>query len=80
MPHDPTAGERELELALVLFADTGELREVTHACRRCYRTGANLRELELEIVSPVGTAHRAGDDTATACGIDAEDTRYWWAE
>lgn len=58
---------------------TGERRLVRRACNRCYGRGIAVEELErIEVVSVYGTAHAAGEEGKTDCGIDATGPQWWW--
>ncbi len=52
--------------------------EVKRACNRCYGRAVSAREIEIEVVSRYGTAHKAGASSRTNCGIDASDSTWWW--
>jgi hypothetical protein len=53
-------------------------REVKRACNRCYGRAVSVNELEYEVVSRYGTAHKEGMNGKTACGIDASGDSRWW--
>jgi hypothetical protein len=52
-------------------------RKVSRACNRCYGSQVSVREIEVELVSQFGTAHRKGEEGETGCGIPAPGPEWW---
>ena len=60
---------------VVVFADTGEQRQVVHGCKTCKADPENPM-----IVSVHGVAHESDGWGVTRCGVDATGEKWWWRE